>query len=119
MSDTSGGHRAYEEFGDDYLDNSESTDVEYGDTATEEETTDVEEPTSAISQRGRSKQFAESLLPVLDNFKRVNTQIKAETEGEEKINIYQSISKQFTEVIGSLGVVPVETTGNPFNPTVS
>ncbi|KAL8132245.1 uncharacterized protein LOC141711963 [Apium graveolens] len=62
-------------------------------------------------------EVVESLLPVLDNFERANTQIKVETEGEEKINnSYQSISKQFTEVLGSLGVVPVETTGNPFDP---
>ncbi|KAK1404569.1 GrpE protein-like [Heracleum sosnowskyi] len=62
-------------------------------------------------------EVVESLLPVLDNFERANTQIKVETEGEEKINnSYQSISKQFAEVLGSLGVVPVETTGNPFDP---
>lgn len=65
-------------------------------------------------------EVVESLLPVLDNFERANTQIKVETEGEGKINnSYQSISKQFAEVLGSLGVVPVETTGNPFDPMVS
>lgn len=65
-------------------------------------------------------EVVESLLPVLDNFDRANTQIKVETEGEGKINnSYQSISKQFSEVLGSLGVVPVETTGNPFDPMVS
>ncbi|KAJ7971993.1 GrpE protein-like [Quillaja saponaria] len=43
--------------------------------------------------------------------------IKVETEGEEKINnSYQSIYKQFMEILGSLGVVPVETIGNPFDP---
>ncbi|KAL8147432.1 uncharacterized protein LOC141707860 isoform X1 [Apium graveolens] len=62
-------------------------------------------------------EVVESLLPVLDNFERAKTQIKVETKGEEKINnSYQSISKQFAEVLGSLGVVPVETTGNPFDP---
>lgn len=65
-------------------------------------------------------EVVESLLPVLDNFERAKSQIKVETEGEEKINnSYQSISKQFAEVLGSLGVVPVETTGNPFDPMVS
>ncbi|KAF8398081.1 hypothetical protein HHK36_017007 [Tetracentron sinense] len=59
----------------------------------------------------------ENLLPVLDNFERAKSQIKVETEAEEKINnSYQSIYKQFVEIMGSLGVVPVETVGNPFDP---
>ncbi|OVA13771.1 GrpE nucleotide exchange factor [Macleaya cordata] len=62
-------------------------------------------------------EVVESLLPVLDNFERAKSQIKAETEAEEKINnSYQSIYKQFVEILGSLGVVPVETVGNPFDP---
>ncbi|RVW20577.1 Protein GrpE [Vitis vinifera] len=62
----------------------------------------------------------ENLLPVLDNFERAKAQIKVETEGEEKINnSYQSIYKQFVEILGSLGVTPVETIGNPFDPLVS
>ncbi|KAK4581329.1 hypothetical protein RGQ29_024833 [Quercus rubra] len=64
-------------------------------------------------------EVVESLLPVLDNFERAKSQIKVETEGEEKINnSYQSISKQFIEILNSLGVVPVETVGNPFDPLV-
>ncbi|WP_348235566.1 nucleotide exchange factor GrpE, partial [Salmonella enterica] len=44
-------------------------------------------------------------------------QIKVETEGEEKItNSYQSIYKQLVEILVSLGVVPVETVGKPFDP---
>ncbi|KAF5749141.1 grpE protein mitochondrial [Tripterygium wilfordii] len=59
----------------------------------------------------------ENLLSVLDNFERAKTQIKVEKEGEEKINnSYQSIYKQFVEIIGSLGVVSVETIGKPFDP---
>ncbi|KAK6944524.1 GrpE nucleotide exchange factor [Dillenia turbinata] len=59
----------------------------------------------------------ENLLPVLDNFERAKAQIKVESEGEEKINnSYQSIYKQFVEILGSLGVVPVETVRNPFDP---
>lgn len=65
-------------------------------------------------------EVVENLLPVLDNFERAKAQIKVETEGEEKINnSYQSIYKQFLEILGSLGVVPVETVGNPFDPLVS
>ncbi|CAJ1918623.1 unnamed protein product [Sphenostylis stenocarpa] len=62
-------------------------------------------------------EVVESLLPVLDNFERAKTQIKVETEGEEKINnSYQSIYKQFIEILTSLGVEPVETVGTPFDP---
>lgn len=65
-------------------------------------------------------EVVESLLPVLDNFERAKTQIKVETEGEEKINnSYQSIYKQFNEILASLGVEPVETVGTPFDPLVS
>ncbi|KAL2480850.1 Co-chaperone GrpE family protein [Abeliophyllum distichum] len=62
-------------------------------------------------------EVVETLLSVLDNFERAKAQIKVETEGEEKIqNSYQSIYKQFVEILGSLGVVPVETVGKPFDP---
>ncbi|KAJ4970882.1 hypothetical protein NE237_003981 [Protea cynaroides] len=62
-------------------------------------------------------EVVESLLLVLDNFERAKAQIKVETQGEEKINnSYQSIYKQFIEILGSLGVVPVDTVGSPFDP---
>ncbi|KAI7755100.1 hypothetical protein M8C21_025970 [Ambrosia artemisiifolia] len=62
-------------------------------------------------------EVVENLLPVLDNFERAKASIKVETEKEGKINdSYQSIYKQFVEILGSLGVVPVETTGQPFDP---
>ncbi|KAJ9548087.1 hypothetical protein OSB04_020630 [Centaurea solstitialis] len=62
-------------------------------------------------------EVVENLLGVLDNFERAKSQIKIETEKEEKINnSYQSIYKQFVEVLGSLGVESVETVGQPFDP---
>lgn len=62
-------------------------------------------------------EIVESLLPVLDNFERAKDQIKVETEGEEKINnSYQSIYKQFVELLNSLGVEAVETVGTTFDP---
>ncbi|KAK3198247.1 hypothetical protein Dsin_021662 [Dipteronia sinensis] len=62
-------------------------------------------------------EVVERLLQVLDNFERAKTQIKVETEGEEKVNkSYQSIYKQLVEIFSSLGVVPVETIGKPFDP---
>lgn len=65
-------------------------------------------------------EVVENLLAVLDNFERAKSQIKVETEGEEKVtNSYQSIYKQFVEILGSLGVVTVETVGKQFDPMVS
>nr|XP_043621432.1 protein GrpE-like isoform X2 [Erigeron canadensis] len=62
-------------------------------------------------------EVVENLLPVLDNFQRAKAAIKVENEKEETINnSYQSIYKQFVEILNSLGVVPVETTGQPFDP---
>ncbi|XP_062222793.1 uncharacterized protein LOC133921783 isoform X2 [Phragmites australis] len=62
-------------------------------------------------------EVVESLLPVLDNFERAKTQIKVETEEQKKINnSYQSIYKQFIEILNSLGVEGVETVGKPFDP---
>ncbi|KAH6820847.1 Co-chaperone GrpE family protein [Perilla frutescens var. hirtella] len=64
-------------------------------------------------------ELIENLLPVLDNFERAKAQIKVETEGEEKItNSYQSIYKQFVEILGSLGVDPLLTVGKPFDPNL-
>ncbi|XP_070021488.1 uncharacterized protein [Nicotiana sylvestris] len=65
-------------------------------------------------------EVVEKLLSVLDNFERAKMQIKVATEGEEKINnSYQSISKQFGEILGYLGVETVETVGKPFDPLAS
>nr|XP_009592593.1 protein GrpE isoform X1 [Nicotiana tomentosiformis] len=62
-------------------------------------------------------EVVEKLLSILDNFERAKMQIKVATEGEEKINnSYQSISKKFGEILGSLGVETVETVGKPFDP---
>lgn len=65
-------------------------------------------------------EVVESLLPIVDNFERAKTSIKTETEGEQKIdNAYQSIYKQFVEIMKSLGVVAIETVGKSFDPNVS
>ena len=65
-------------------------------------------------------ELIENFLPVLDNFERAKSQLKLETEGEKKIDSsYQSIYKQFSEILNSVGVVPVETVGKEFDPMVS
>mmetsp|Transcript_30960 Transcript_30960/g.68580 ORF Transcript_30960/g.68580 Transcript_30960/m.68580 type:complete len:277 (-) Transcript_30960:699-1529(-) len=58
-----------------------------------------------------------SLLPVVDNFELARTQVKAETEGELKINnSYQGLYKQFVDFLRNLGVEAVPTVGTPFDP---
>ncbi|MCO5577592.1 hypothetical protein L7F22_031423 [Adiantum nelumboides] len=60
-----------------------------------------------------------SLLPMVDNFERAKTQIKIETEGEQRIDgSYQGIYKQFVEIMKGLGVSVVETVGKDFDPNV-
>ncbi|KAF5194704.1 Grpe [Thalictrum thalictroides] len=59
----------------------------------------------------------ESLLPVVDNFEKAKLQIRPETEKAKKINTsYQSIYKQFVEIMRSLRISVVETVGKPFDP---
>ena len=58
-----------------------------------------------------------SLLPVVDNFELARTQVKAETDGEHKINnSYQGLYKQFVDFLRGLGVEAVATVGQPFDP---
>ncbi|KAF6151964.1 hypothetical protein GIB67_010538 [Kingdonia uniflora] len=65
-------------------------------------------------------EMVECLLSVLDSFERAKFEIKVETEGEEKINnSYQSIYKQFVEILALLGVVPPETVESTFDSLVS
>ncbi len=46
-------------------------------------------------------------------------QVKAETEGEIKINnSYQGLYKQFVDLLRSLGIEAVPTTGTPFDPAI-
>jgi len=70
----------------------------------------------AVSVRG---DVVTSLLPVVDNFELARTQVKAETEAEQKINnSYQSLYKQFVDFLRGLGVEAVPTVGTPFDPNL-
>ncbi|KAF9608468.1 hypothetical protein IFM89_009834 [Coptis chinensis] len=63
------------------------------------------------------KDVIESLLPVVDNFEKAKQHIIPETEKGQKINTsYQSIYKQFVEILRSLRVSAVQTIGKPFDP---
>jgi hypothetical protein len=57
---------------------------------------------------------------MIDNFERARDAVKATTEGEQKIDAsYQSIYKQFVDVLKKLGIVPVPGAGSAFDPAVS
>lgn len=61
----------------------------------------------------------EELLPMVDNFERAKGSIRAETDGERRIDgSYQGIYKQFVEAMRGLGVSAVETVGKEFDPNV-
>ena len=78
---------------------------------------DREKAALAVSIRG---DVIEGLLPMIDNFERAKAAIKAETEGEIKVdNSYQGIYKQLVEAMKGMGVTAVETAGKEFDPNVS
>jgi molecular chaperone GrpE len=63
--------------------------------------------------------IVKELLPMIDNFELARTQVKAETEGEQKINnSYQSLYKQMVEAMKAFGVEAVATVGGPFDPNL-
>jgi len=69
-----------------------------------------------LGERSKCNTILE-LLPVIDNFERARTQLKAETE--EAVGIhksYQGIYKQLVECLKRIGVVPMRAKGNEFDP---
>jgi len=77
---------------------------------------DREKASLASSVRG---DVIEELLPMIDNFERARDAVKATTEGEQKIDAsYQSIYRQFVDVLKKLGIVPVPGAGSAFDPAV-
>ena len=69
------------------------------------------------------KQFAHPHTTTPDNTQhkthKKTPQLKAETEGEEKINAsYQGLYKQTVDILKGLGVEPVPTVGAPFDPAL-
>ncbi|CAA6669189.1 unnamed protein product [Spirodela intermedia] len=72
---------------------------------------------SADFENFRKRTERERLSLMTNAQGKAKAQIKVENEGEEKINnSYQSIYKQFAEVLNSLGVEAVETVGISFDP---
>ncbi|WP_051358189.1 nucleotide exchange factor GrpE [Rubidibacter lacunae] len=58
------------------------------------------------------------LLPVIDNFERARAQIKPQTDGEMSIHkSYQSVYKQLVDGLKRMGVSPMRSEGQEFDPT--
>lgn len=57
------------------------------------------------------------LLPILDNFELARSSIHPGSDKEETINnAYQSIYKQIVDILKGVGVVPIKTAGELFDP---
>eukprot|EP00183_Erythrolobus_madagascarensis_P005036 CAMPEP_0185857738 /NCGR_PEP_ID=MMETSP1354-20130828/29655_1 /TAXON_ID=708628 /ORGANISM="Erythrolobus madagascarensis, Strain CCMP3276" /LENGTH=344 /DNA_ID=CAMNT_0028560009 /DNA_START=46 /DNA_END=1080 /DNA_ORIENTATION=- len=57
------------------------------------------------------------LLTVLDNFELAEEAVKPSTPGEESIkNSYSGINRQLLDMLVKLGVEPIESVGQPFDP---
>jgi len=61
----------------------------------------------------------EELLPVIDNFDLASSQLKLETEGEEKVSeSYQGLYRQMVEVLKKLGLETIDAVGSKFDPEI-
>lgn len=71
-----------------------------------------------LSAREKSKAICD-ILPVVDNFERAQQAIKIETEAEEKIhNSYQSLYRDFVNILKKMGVARMKTVGETFDPNL-
>jgi len=60
-----------------------------------------------------------AMLPLIDNFELAKSNLKLETEGEEKIDAaYQGLYKQMVELFRGMGLEAVPGAGEPFDPEV-
>lgn len=76
------------------------------------------EEKAQITDSARSE-VVKDLLPLVDAFELARTQVKAETEGEQRINnSYQGLYKQMVELMRTLGVEAVPTVGTLFDPEI-
>lgn len=78
-------------------------------TATERENLEIQVKCNTIS----------SLLEVVDNFQRARSHIKPQTDGEMAIHkSYQGVYKQLIEALKKLGVSPMRSEGQEFDPNL-
>ena len=76
--------------------------------------TETEKESLSKNARGST---LEELLPVIDNFEAARTQLKLETEAEQKVSdSYQNLYKSLVETLRKLGLSPIESVGSTFDP---
>lgn len=69
-----------------------------------------------LEQRVKRETLSE-LLPVIDSFDRARSHISPQTDQEENIhNSYQGVYKQLVDCLKRIGVSPMRSKGQPFNP---
>lgn len=71
-----------------------------------------------LEQRVKRDTLSE-LLPVIDSFDRARSHIKPQTDQEENIhNSYQGVYKQLVDCLKRIGVAPMRSKGQPFDPNL-
>lgn len=71
-----------------------------------------------LEQRVKRETLGE-LLPVIDSFDRARSHIKPQTDQEENIhNSYQGVYKQLVDCLKRIGVAPMRSKGQPFDPNL-
>jgi molecular chaperone GrpE len=71
-----------------------------------------------LEQRVKRDTLSE-LLPVIDSFDRARSHIKPQTDPEENIhNSYQGVYKQLVDCLKRIGVAPMRSQGQPFDPNL-
>lgn len=71
-----------------------------------------------LEQRVKRDTLSE-LLPVIDSFDRARSHIKPQTDQEDNIhNSYQGVYKQLVDCLKRIGVAPMRSKGQPFDPNL-
>lgn len=71
-----------------------------------------------LEQRVKRDTLSE-LLPVIDSFDRARSHINPQTDQEENIhNSYQGVYKQLVDCLKRIGVAPMRSKGQPFDPNL-
>lgn len=72
------------------------------------------EEIAKFAQAGAVLQF----LPIYDNLKRAQQHIPEDEQSKDWVKGIRHIQKQFEDVMRSMGIVPIATVGQPFDPNL-
>jgi molecular chaperone GrpE len=70
------------------------------------------------SRKGGREELLKDLLPVFDNLERAVHSAQRAQDVKAVVDGLSMVLRQFTEVLGRVGIVKVPTTGSAFDPTV-